>query len=230
MPHLELVGVDCHIGSQITQIEPFLDALDRLLVLIDQLADDKIHLKHLDLGGGLGVRYSDETPPLPSAYVEALRKRLADREYELIFEPGRAIAANAGILVTRVEYLKEGQEKHFAIVDAAMNDLLRPALYDAWQAIIPLTPRNNQNTRCWDIVGPVCETGDFLGKDRELALEPDDLLAVRSAGAYGFAMASNYNSRNRPAEVMVDGSSWHLVRQRESYEQQMAGEFTLPSV
>ncbi|WP_404415502.1 diaminopimelate decarboxylase [Marinospirillum sp.] len=228
MQHLEVVGVDCHIGSQITQIDPFLDALDRLLVLIDQLAEDGIQLQHLDLGGGLGVRYSDETPPLPSAYVEALRKRLADRSYELIFEPGRAIAANAGILVTRVEYLKEGQEKHFAIVDAAMNDLLRPALYDAWQDIIPVVPRSDHPSRIWDVVGPVCETGDFLGKDRELALEPGDLLAVRSAGAYGFAMASNYNSRNRPAEVMVDGNNWHLVRQRENYEQQMAGEFTLP--
>lgn len=228
LQHVKVVGVDCHIGSQITQIDPFLDALDRLLVLIDQLAEDGIHLEHLDLGGGLGVRYSDETPPLPSAYVEALRKRLADRSYELIFEPGRAIAANAGILVTRVEYLKEGQEKHFAIVDAAMNDLLRPALYNAWQDIVPVVPRNNHPSRTWDIVGPVCETGDFLGKDRELALEPGDLLAVRSAGAYGFAMASNYNSRNRPAEVMVDGRDWHLVRQRENYEQQMAGEFTLP--
>ncbi|SFC30445.1 diaminopimelate decarboxylase [Marinospirillum celere] len=230
MQHLDVVGVDCHIGSQITQIDPFLDALDRLLVLVDQLAEDGIQLQHLDLGGGLGVRYSDETPPLPSAYVRALRERLADRSYELIFEPGRAIAANAGILVTRVEYLKAGQDKHFAIVDAAMNDLLRPALYDAWQEIIPVTPHpENHPSRVWDIVGPVCETGDFLGKDRQLALEPGDLLAVRSAGAYGFAMASNYNSRNRPAEVMVDGSQWHLVRQRESYEQQMAGEFTLPS-
>jgi diaminopimelate decarboxylase len=228
MQHVQLVGVDCHIGSQITQIDPFLDALDRLLVLIDQLAEDGIHLRHLDLGGGLGVQYKDETPPLPSAYVEALRKRLADRSYELIFEPGRAIAANAGILVTRVEYLKEGQEKHFAIVDAAMNDLLRPALYDAWQDIIPVVPRNDHPSRIWDVVGPVCETGDFLGKDRKLALEPGDLLAVRSAGAYGFAMASNYNSRNRPAEIMVDGNNWHLVRQRENYEQQMAGEFTLP--
>ena len=229
MQHLQVVGVDCHIGSQITQIEPFLDALDRLLVLIDHLQEDGIELQHLDLGGGLGVRYSNETPPLPSAYVQALRERLAGRDFELIFEPGRAIAANAGILVTRVEYLKEGQEKHFAIVDAAMNDLLRPALYDAWQEIIPVCPRQDEATkRSWDVVGPVCETGDFLGKDRELALKPGDLLAVRSSGAYGFVMASNYNSRNRPAEVMVDGQQWHLVRQRESYEQQMAGEFTLP--
>ncbi|WP_114416700.1 diaminopimelate decarboxylase [Marinospirillum perlucidum] len=229
MQHLEIVGVDCHIGSQITQIDPFLDALDRLLVLVDQLAEDGIHLQHLDLGGGLGVRYSDETPPLPSTYVEALRQKLAQRNHELIFEPGRAIAANAGILVTRVEYLKEGQEKHFAIVDAAMNDLLRPALYDAWQEIIAVTPREDATERNWEIVGPICETGDFLGKDRKLALEAGDLLAIRSAGAYGFTMASNYNSRNRAAEVMVDGENWYLVRQRESYEQQMAGEFTLPA-
>lgn len=228
LQHVQVVGVDCHIGSQITQIEPFLDALDRLLVLIDQLAEDGISIQHLDLGGGLGVCYNDETPPLPSAYVEALRQRLGDRQYELVFEPGRAIAANAGILVTRVEYLKEGQEKHFAIVDAAMNDLLRPALYGAWQAIIPVIPHQDGVQRSWDIVGPVCETGDFLGKDRDLTLKPGDLLAVRSAGAYGFAMASNYNSRNRAAELMVDGHERHLVRQRESYEQQMAGEFTLP--
>ncbi|MBE0505207.1 MAG: diaminopimelate decarboxylase [Marinospirillum sp.] len=228
LQHVQVVGVDCHIGSQITQIEPFLDALDRLLVLIDQLAEDGISIQHLDLGGGLGVCYNDETPPLPSVYVEALRQRLGDRQYELVFEPGRAIAANAGILVTRVEYLKEGQEKHFAIVDAAMNDLLRPALYGAWQAIIPVIPHQDGVQRSWDIVGPVCETGDFLGKDRDLTLKPGDLLAVRSAGAYGFAMASNYNSRNRAAELMVDGQERHLVRQRESYEQQMAGEFTLP--
>ena len=227
MDHLQIVGVDCHIGSQITQLAPFLDALDRLLVLVDQLADEGIHLQHLDLGGGLGVRYNDETPPLPNEYVEALLTRLGDHRFELIFEPGRAIAANAGVLLTRVEYLKEGQEKHFAIVDAAMNDLLRPALYGAWQAIVPVVPRQGPE-RLWDIVGPVCETGDFLGKDRSLCLQPGDLLAVRSAGAYGFTMASNYNSRNRPAEVLVDGAQRHLIRQRESYEQQMAGEIIPP--
>lgn len=228
LPNLEIVGVDCHIGSQITQIDPFLDALDRLLILIGQLAEDGIHIHHLDLGGGLGVRYNDETPPLPATYVQALLERLGNHKFELVFEPGRAIAANAGLLVTRVEYLKEGEEKHFAIVDAAMNDLLRPALYGAWQAIVPVTEQPEGVSRNWDIVGPVCETGDFLGKDRQLTLNPGDLLAVRSAGAYGFAMASNYNSRNRPAEVMVDGQERYLVRQRESYEQQMAGEFTLP--
>lgn len=228
LQHLKVIGVDCHIGSQITQLSPFLDALDRILLLVDQLKEDGIEIRHLDLGGGLGVRYQDETPPSPAEYVEALLEKLGDREFELIFEPGRAIAANAGILLTRVEYLKEGEEKNFAIVDAAMNDLLRPALYDAWQGIIPASIKEDGSNKTWDIVGPVCETGDFLGKDRELNLTAGDLLAVTSAGAYGFAMASNYNSRNRPAEVIVDGAECHLVRQRESYEQQMAGEHSLP--
>ena len=228
LQHLKIIGVDCHIGSQITQLSPFLDALDRILLLVDQLKEDGIEIRHLDLGGGLGVRYQDETPPSPAEYVEALLEKLGDREFELIFEPGRAIAANAGILLTRVEYLKEGEEKNFAIVDAAMNDLLRPALYDAWQGIIPASIKEDGSNKTWDVVGPVCETGDFLGKDRELNLTAGDLLAVTSAGAYGFAMASNYNSRNRPAEVIVDGAERHLVRQRESYEQQMAGEHSLP--
>ena len=228
LQHLKIIGVDCHIGSQITQLSPFLDALDRILLLVDQLKEDGIEIRHLDLGGGLGVRYQDETPPSPAEYVEALIEKLGDREFELVFEPGRAIAANAGILLTRVEYLKEGEEKNFAIVDAAMNDLLRPALYDAWQGIIPASIKEDGSNKTWDIVGPVCETGDFLGKDRELNLTAGDLLAVTSAGAYGFAMASNYNSRNRPAEVIVDGAERHLVRQRESYEQQMTGEHSLP--
>ena len=228
LQHLKVIGVDCHIGSQITQLSPFLDALDRILLLVDQLKEDGIEIRHLDLGGGLGVRYQDETPPSPAEYVEALIEKLGDREFELVFEPGRAIAANAGILLTRVEYLKEGEEKNFAIVDAAMNDLLRPALYDAWQGIIPASIKEDGSNKTWDVVGPVCETGDFLGKDRELNLTAGDLLAVTSAGAYGFAMASNYNSRNRPAEVIVDGAERHLVRQRESYEQQMAGEHSLP--
>lgn len=228
LQHLKIIGVDCHIGSQITQLSPFLDALDRILLLVDQLKEDGIEIRHLDLGGGLGVRYQDETPPSPAEYVEALLEKLGDREFELVFEPGRAIAANAGILLTRVEYLKEGEEKNFAIVDAAMNDLLRPALYDAWQGIIPASIKEDGSNKTWDVVGPVCETGDFLGKDRELNLTAGDLLAVTSAGAYGFAMASNYNSRNRPAEVIVDGAERHLVRQRESYEQQMAGEHSLP--
>lgn len=228
LQHIKVMGIDCHIGSQITELEPFLDALDRLLVLVDQLAEDGITIQHLDLGGGLGVRYKDETPPTPAEYVGALLERLGNREFELVFEPGRAIAANAGILLTRVEYLKEGEEKNFAIVDAAMNDLLRPALYDAWQGIIPALIKEDGANMTWDIVGPVCETGDFLGKDRELNLAPGDLLAVTSAGAYGFAMASNYNSRNRPAEVIVDGAEHHLVRLRENYEQQMASEHILP--
>lgn len=228
LQNLKVIGVDCHIGSQITELSPFLDALDRVLVLVDQLAEDGISIKHLDLGGGLGVRYKDETPPSPAEYVQALLEKLGNRQFELIFEPGRAIAANAGILLTRVEYLKEGEEKNFAIVDAAMNDLLRPALYDAWQNIIPASKQQAGLSKIWDVVGPVCETGDFLGKDRELSLATGDLLAICSAGAYGFAMASNYNSRNRPAEVMVDGAERHLVRQRESYEQQMAGEHSLP--
>lgn len=228
LQHIKIIGVDCHIGSQITELGPFLDALDRLLVLIDQLAEDGITLQHLDLGGGLGVRYNDETPPSPAEYVKALLEKLGKREFELVFEPGRGIAANAGILLTQVEYLKEGEEKNFAIVDAAMNDLLRPALYDAWQNIIPACLNEEDVSKTWDVVGPVCETGDFLGKNRQLNLIQGDLLAVCSAGAYGFAMASNYNSRNRPAEVMVDGTEYHLVRQRESYEQQMAGEQCLP--
>ncbi|GLR64138.1 diaminopimelate decarboxylase [Marinospirillum insulare] len=228
LQHIKIIGVDCHIGSQITQLSPFLDALDRILLLVDQLKEDGIEIHHLDLGGGLGVRYQDETPPTPAEYVAALLERLGDREFELIFEPGRAIAANAGILLTQVEYLKEGEEKNFAIVDAAMNDLLRPALYDAWQGIIPASIKEDGSNKAWDIVGPVCETGDFLGKDRELNLTAGDLLAVTSAGAYGFAMASNYNSRNRPAEVIVDGAEAHLARQRETYEQQMAGEQCLP--
>lgn len=228
LQNIKIIGVDCHIGSQITELGPFLDALDRLLVLVDQLAEDGISLQHLDLGGGLGVRYNDETPPSPAEYVNALLAKLGERKFELIFEPGRAIAANAGILLTRVEYLKEGEEKNFAIVDAAMNDLLRPALYDAWQRIIPVNKHSASAAKTWDVVGPVCETGDFLGKDRQLSLTAGDLLAVCSAGAYGFAMASNYNSRNRPAEIMVDGSQQHLIRQRESYAQQMAGESILP--
>ena len=224
LQHLKVIGVDCHIGSQITQLSPFLDALDRILLLVDQLKEDGIEIRHLDLGGGLGVRYQDETPPSPAEYVEALLEKLGDREFELIFEPGRAIAANAGILLTRVEYLKEGEEKNFAIVDAAMNDLLRPALYDAWQGIIPASIKEDGSNKTWDIVGPVCETGDFLGKDRELNLTAGDLLAVTSAGAYGFAMASNYNTRPRAAEVMVDGEHVHIVREREKTEQLYASE------
>jgi len=230
MPHLDVIGVDCHIGSQLTDITPFLDALDRVLILVDQLAKSGIVLHHIDIGGGLGVRYEDETPPEPAEYAAAISEKLSDRNLTIIMEPGRAIAANAGILLTQVEFIKSTEARNFAIVDAAMNDLIRPSLYSAWQAIIPADSTNSSNTASltYDIVGPVCETGDFLGKDRQLAISPGDLLAVRSAGAYGFCMSSNYNSRNRPAEVMVDGKQSHLVRKRETIEAQLAGETLLP--
>lgn len=227
LPHLQVKGVDCHIGSQLTEIQPFLDAMDRMLSLIDRLAEQGIVIEHFDVGGGLGVTYDDETPPHPDVYAAALLKRLGKRKLKLIFEPGRAIAANAGIFVTEVLYLKENSDKRFAIVDGAMNDLIRPALYSAWQKIIPVTPRDDQ-AHVFDIVGPVCETGDFLGKDRELAIAPGDLLVVRSSGAYGFAMASNYNTRPRAAEVMVDGDKAYLVREREKLPQLWQGEQLLP--
>ncbi|MCG6656551.1 diaminopimelate decarboxylase [Halomonas campisalis] len=232
LPHLEVVGLDCHIGSQLTELAPFLDALDRLLVLLDKLKAQGIEVEHLDLGGGLGVPYRDERPPAPFDYAASLLERLAQwpggEQLTLLFEPGRSIAANAGVLLTRVEFLKPGETKNFAIVDAGMNDLIRPALYQAWQAIIPVDARRPRDAATYDVVGPVCETGDFLGKDRELAIAEGDLLAVRSAGAYGFVMASNYNSRPRPAEVMVDGERLHVVRQREPLEALWAGESLLP--
>ncbi|MCQ8183607.1 diaminopimelate decarboxylase [Methylomonas sp. SURF-1] len=228
MPNIKVVGIDCHIGSQLTGINPFLDALDRVLALVDVLAAEGIKLHHLDLGGGLGIRYRDELPPSPEEYVGALLQRLGGRDFEILLEPGRAIVGNAGILLTKVEYLKPTANKNFAIVDAAMNDLLRPALYSAWQDIVPVELENSGPELEWDVVGPVCETGDFLGKGRLLKLAPGDLLAVRSAGAYGFSMSSNYNSRPRAAEVMVDGSSCHLVRERETVEQLWAGERLLP--
>lgn len=215
LPNLNVQGIDCHIGSQLTDIEPFIDATDRLLTLIDDLKAQGINIRHLDVGGGLGVVYRDELPPQPSDYAKALLGRLENhQELELIFEPGRAIAANAGILLTRVEFLKHTEHKNFAIIDAAMNDLMRPALYQAWQDIVPVSPRKGE-AQTYDLVGPICETGDFLGKDRALVLQEGDLLAVRSAGAYGFVMSSNYNTRTRAAEVMVDGNQSHLVRQRE---------------
>ena len=220
---IEILGVDCHIGSQLTDSTPFVDALDRVLALTDRLQELGIGVRHLDLGGGLGVRYRDEAPPEPQDYVRPLLDRLGDRDFEILIEPGRAIAANAGILVTKVLYLKHTPERNFAIVDAAMNDLLRPALYGAWQDIVPVAPRDGES-RCYDVVGPVCETGDFLGKDRHLAVEAGDLLAVRSAGAYGFTMSSNYNSRPRAAEVLVHHDSSALVRERERIDDLMAGE------
>jgi diaminopimelate decarboxylase len=228
LPNLDIKGVDCHIGSQLTSISPFLDALDRVLELVDALAESGIHIRHLDMGGGLGVTYNDEQPPKPSEYVRALDERIGDRKLELILEPGRSIAANAGILLTRVEFLKCTKHRNFAIIDAAMNDLIRPALYGAWQAIVPVQPHQDAEEKTWDLVGPVCETGDFLGKDRPLRLRAGDLLAVRSAGAYGFVMSSNYNTRNRPPELMVDGEQVHIVRRRETLQDQLAPESCLP--
>ena len=224
MSHLNVVGVDCHIGSQLTTVTPFVDALQRVLALVDQLAEDGIVIRHIDIGGGLGIQYQDETPPTPAAYAQALLPLLAEREVEIFLEPGRAIAGNAGILLTKVEYIKPTEAKCFAIVDAAMNDLLRPALYQSWMRIQAVQQRHDVATAKYDIVGPICETGDFLGKDRELAIQPDDILAIHSAGAYGFTMSSNYNSRPRAAEVMVDGQNVHLVRQRETVESLYAGE------
>lgn len=228
MPHIGIVGIDCHIGSQLTNIGPFLDALDRVLKLVEALSAEGIRLKHIDLGGGLGIRYRDEQPPLPSDYVRAILARLAGSPLEVLLEPGRAIVGNAGILVTRVEYLKPTADKNFAIVDAAMNDLVRPALYDAWQEIIPIMENGRAPQKVWDIVGPVCETGDFLGKQRLLRLAENDLLAVRSSGAYGFTMSSNYNSRPRAAEILVDGGQMHVIRDRESIPQLWSGEHLIP--
>ncbi|MDD1620085.1 MAG: diaminopimelate decarboxylase [Methylococcaceae bacterium] len=228
MPNIKIVGIDCHIGSQLTETAPFLDALDRILALVDALQAEGITLHHLDLGGGLGIRYREEQPPQPAEYIAAILQRLVGRDFEILLEPGRAIVGNAGLLLTRVEYLKPTAGKSFAIVDAAMNDLVRPSLYGAWQEIIPVDANSNAAEQVWDIVGPVCETGDFLGKGRPLKISEGDLLAVRSAGAYGFTMSSNYNSRPRVAEVMVDGKQSHLIRARESVEQLWAGEQLLP--
>ncbi len=229
LPNLNIQGIDCHIGSQLTDITPFIDATDRLLALIDDLKAQGVNIRHLDVGGGLGVVYRDELPPQPSEYATALLSRLTGREdLELIFEPGRAIAANAGILVTKVEFLKHTEHKNFAIIDAAMNDLMRPALYQAWQDIVPVVPREGE-AQSYDLVGPICETGDFLGKDRDLVLEANDLLAVRSSGAYGFVMSSNYNTRTRAAEIMVDGDQVHLVRKREELSSLWELESILPN-
>ncbi|MBG0840326.1 diaminopimelate decarboxylase [Ectopseudomonas toyotomiensis] len=228
LPNLEVIGVDCHIGSQLTTLEPFLDALDRLLLLVDKLAARGITIKHLDLGGGLGVQYRDEQPPLAGDYITAVRKRLQGRDLGLVFEPGRFIVANAGVLLTQVEYLKHTEHKDFAIVDAAMNDLIRPALYQAWMDVSPVQPREGES-RNYDLVGPICETGDFLAKDRQLVLAEGDLLAVRSAGAYSFVMSSNYNTRGRAAEVLVDGEQAYEVRRRETVQELYAGESLLPA-
>mgnify|MGYP000008479359 CR=1 FL=1 len=229
LSHVAIKGIDCHIGSQLTELSPFLDALDRVLVLVDKLAELDIHLSHLDVGGGLGVCYDQETPPHPKEYAKAIAEKMVGRDLTLIYEPGRAIMANAGILVTEVELLKHNQGRDFAIVDGAMNDLIRPSLYQAWQNIIPVVERTDLPTKTYDVVGPVCETGDFLGKERQLAITAGDLLAVRSAGAYGFTMSSNYNSRPRAAEVMVDGEHHHLVRERETIQSLWQGETLLPA-
>lgn len=228
LPHLRITGIDCHIGSQLTDLAPFLAALDRVLGLADRLESAGIAIGHLDLGGGLGIRYSSETPPEPADYASALLHRLGNRAYEIILEPGRAIVGNAGILLTRVEYLKPTAHHRFAILDAAMNDLVRPALYQAHQEIIPAHLETEAEPARYDLVGPVCETADFLGKDRLLALTPGDLLAIRGSGAYGFTMSSNYNSRPRAAEVLVDGIEAHLVRRRETIAELFAGESLLP--
>lgn len=228
LPGLAIDGVACHIGSQLLEIAPFLDALDRVLALVDRLAARGIVLHHLDVGGGLGVRYDDEAPPSPLEWATALKARLTGRKLIVMTEPGRAIAGNAGVLLTRVELLKPGAHKNFAIIDAAMNDLIRPSFYDAWHAVLPAAPRTDVEAKTWDLVGPVCETGDWLARDRELALAEGDLLAFRTAGAYGFTMSSNYNSRGRAAEVLVDGDAMHLVRARESFDDLVQNERLLP--
>ena len=224
LPHIDIKGVDCHIGSQLVSLSPFIDALDHILQLIDQLGELGITIEHLDLGGGLGVIYEDEEPPSVIEYLTKVKQRLADRPLTLIFEPGRYIAANAGVLLTKVEYLKRTAHKNFAIVDAGMNDNIRPSLYQAWQRVLPLKQECSPSDICWDIVGPVCETGDFLAKDRLLAVNQGDYLALMSAGAYGFTMSSNYNSRCRPAEIMVSGKTVHVIRQRETIDDLMRGE------
>ncbi len=218
MPHINITGIDCHIGSQLTELSPVMDALERLIALADRLKAQGIDIHHLDIGGGLGVRYQDENPPLPSDYTAELFTNERIKDYEIIIEPGRAIAANTAVLLTQVEYLKHGDEKNFAIVDTAMNDLIRPALYQAWQEIVPVKEATEAADTAYDIVGPICESADFLGKDRKLNLNQGDLLAIRSVGAYGFTMASNYNSRPRAAEVLVDGESTTVIRDRETIE------------
>lgn len=225
---IEIVGIDCHIGSQITEIAPFADALQKVLQLVDQLERENIALHHIDLGGGVGIRYKDEQPIALEQYAAALTAGLAGRNHQLIFEPGRYLVGNAGLLLSRVEYIKQGGDKRFAIIDAAMNDLIRPALYDAYHEAVVVAPRIGTPTGLFDIVGPVCESGDFLARGRALALDPGDLIALLSAGAYGSVMSSNYNSRSRPAEIMVDGAACHLIRARESIEDQYAHEKLLP--
>jgi diaminopimelate decarboxylase len=228
LDNVEVVGLDCHIGSQLTQLSPFIDALHRLLALVDALAGEGIAIRHLDLGGGLGVHYRDETPPTVAEYIGAIREVVGARQMRLLFEPGRSIAANAGLLVMRVEYLKSTPDHHFALADAAMNDMIRPALYQAWMDIRNVEQNTGGQLAQWDVVGPVCETGDFLAKARTLSLRQGDLLAMFGAGAYGFTMSSNYNSRPRAPEIMVDGDAVHVVRQRETLADLIRGERCLP--
>ena len=228
LPNLDVIGIDCHIGSQLTDSTPLIDALDRLLALVDQLSEDGIRLRHVDIGGGLGIRYADETPPDLQQYADAIRERLAGRDLALLMEPGRSLVGNAGVLLTRVEYLKEGDGKHFAVVDAAMNDLMRPSYYQAFHDIRPVTQHDAELLPAlYDVVGPICESSDFLGKDRTLALREGDLIAVMSSGAYGSTMSSNYNTRPRAAEVLVNGRHVRLVRARETFEQLIANEIDL---
>ena len=228
LPHIDVIGIDCHIGSQLTELSPYVDALDRLLFLMQRLKTNGVEIRHLDLGGGLGIRYKDETPPLPKEWSSALRDQLNDFDGTLVVEPGRAISGNAGVLVSRVNYVKHSDDKNFAVIDAAMNDLIRPSLYDAWLEIIRVDLHSEEATRVYDIVGAICETGDFLGKDRPMQLAQKDLVAIRSSGAYAFSMSSNYNSRCRAAEVMVDGDRHYCVREREVFEQLVQGEAMLP--
>ena len=225
-PHLQTIGIDCHIGSQITDLAPYIDALTRLLALVKELELEGIFLKHIDLGGGFGVRYRQEEPIRLSSFAAAIREIMIGYAHQLIFEPGRLMVANAGLLITRVTALKQNESKQFAIVDAAMNDLIRPSLYDAWHAVTSVSKRDNPSSH-WDIVGPICETGDFIAKNRELSIEEDDLLAILSAGAYGFVMSSNYNSRNRAAEILVKNDECFVIRRRETIEDQLALELPL---
>ncbi len=228
LANIDVIGIDCHIGSQLTELSPYIDALDRLLDLVARLKEYGIDIRHLDLGGGLGIRYREETPPLPAEWAAALHDSLRNFEGRIVIEPGRAIAGNAGILVSKVDFIKQSEDKNFAVIDAAMNDLIRPSLYSAWQDIIPVVEQSNEPERVYDIVGAICETGDFLGKDRKLKITQNDLLAIRSSGAYGFVMSSNYNTRCRAAEVMVDGEQHHCVRERETFDDLIRGESLLP--